>query len=134
MGLLDQLTGALGGGNQEEGAGGLLGALGPLLEQQGGISGLVEKFQQGGLAEVAQSWISTGQNLPVSAEQIQSVLGSDAVSQIASKLGIDPQQAAGQLSEALPQLVDQLTPNGEVPQGGDLLAQGLNLLKGKLFG
>ncbi|BCL76618.1 hypothetical protein JHS3_23540 [Jeongeupia sp. HS-3] len=133
MGLLDQLTGALGGGNQE-GAGGLLGALGPLLEQQGGISGLVEKFQQGGLAEVAQSWISTGQNLPISADQIQAVLGSDAVSQIASKLGIDPSAAAGQLSEALPQLVDKLTPNGEVQQGGDLLAQGLDLLKGKLFG
>lgn len=133
MGLLDQLLGALGGGS-EEGAGGLLGALGPLIEQQGGIGGLVEKFQQGGLAEIAQSWVSTGQNLPISAEQIQAVLGSDTVAQFASQLGIEPQQAAGQISEVLPQLIDQMTPNGELPQSGDALAQTLELLKGKLFG
>jgi uncharacterized protein YidB (DUF937 family) len=127
MGLLDTLASQLGGDNN--------GALSALLEQQGGISGLIEKFQQGGLGEIAQSWIGTGDNLPISAEQIQSVLGNETVANIAAKFGVDPEQAAGQLSSVLPQLIDGLTPNGQVPEGGsDLLSAGLSLLKGKLFG
>jgi uncharacterized protein YidB (DUF937 family) len=127
MGLLDTLASQLGGDNN--------GALSALLEQQGGISGLIEKFQQGGLGEIAQSWVGTGNNLPISAEQIQSVLGNETVANIAAKFGVDPEQAAGQLSSVLPQLIDGLTPNGQVPEGGsDLLSAGLSLLKGKLFG
>ncbi|WP_027468386.1 YidB family protein [Deefgea rivuli] len=131
MGLLDSLAGQLlGGGNTEGG----MGALAGLLEQQGGVSGLLEKFQQGGLGEVAQSWVSTGQNLPISAEQIQSVLGSDMVASIAEKFGVDPQAAAGQISTLLPQLIDGLTPNGEVEGGSpDLMGAAMGLLKGKLF-
>lgn len=132
MGLLDQLAGQfLSGKELPEG---LVQSLSGILDQQGGLSGLVEKFQNGGLAEAVQSWVSNGENLPVSAEQIQSVLGSDAVRSVAEKLGIDPVAAASQISEYLPQLINQLTPNGEVPEGGSLLATGLDLLKGKLFG
>ncbi|WP_028451379.1 YidB family protein [Chitinilyticum aquatile] len=127
MGLLDSLAGQLGGDE----AGNLLGNL---LEQQGGIGGLLDKFQQGGLGEVAQSWVASGENLPVSSEQIEAVLGSETLAPLAEKLGIDPQTAAGQISALLPQLIDQLTPNGELPEGdGNLLAAGLDLLKGKLF-
>lgn len=127
MAFLDQLTGLFGGNEQ---AGSLL----QLLQQEGGLSGLVEKFQQSGLAEIAQSWISSGENLPVSAEQIQSVLGNETVAKVASTLGVDPGTAASTLSNALPQLIDKLTPNGELPQDGGLLTAGLDLIKGKLFG
>jgi uncharacterized protein YidB (DUF937 family) len=132
MGLLDQLAGQLLGG--KELPEGLVQSLSGMLEQQGGVSGLLAKFQNGGLSELVQSWVGTGDNLPVSGEQIQSVLGNDAVASVAEKLGIDPAEAAGKISEYLPQLVDKLTPNGEVPEGNHVLAAGLDMLKGKLFG
>ncbi|WP_255988275.1 YidB family protein [Chitinolyticbacter albus] len=126
--MFEQLGNLLGGGASE----GFGAVISDVLAQQGGVAGLVEKFQQGGLGELAQSWVGTGGNLPISAEQIQSVLGSDAVTQIAGKLGIDPQQASNLVAQHLPGIVDQLTPNGELPQGGDVLSQGLGAL-GKLF-
>jgi len=129
MGLLD---GLLGGG--AEGAGGeAMSAIGGLLQNhEGGLGGLVGAFEQGGLGEVAKSWVGTGENLPISADQIQSVLGSGMVAQFAQKLGIDPQQAAAQLAQILPQVVDQLTPGGQVPAGG--LGGMLGGLMGKLNG
>ena len=101
--------------------GGLANVLGGLLANdgaQGGLGGLVEKFNQAGLGEVVGSWIGKGENLPVSADQIREVLGSDAVGQIAGQLGIDPSQASGQLAELLPGLIDKLTPQGTAPEGG----------------
>ena len=134
MGLFDQVVGAL-SGNQSGGANALLETVMQLVNnpQTGGLDGLVQSFHQGGLAEIVNSWVSTGANLPISAEQIQSVLGGGSLQDMAAKLGIGQQQASGSLAELLPQVIDQLTPNGQLPQGGDLMAQGLELLKGKLF-
>ena len=95
----------------------------------GGISGLVSAFQKNGLGNVVASWISNNTNLPISAEQIQSVLGQGPLQDLASKMGLSTDAVAGTLSEQLPGLVDQLTPNGELPSG-DLMAQGLGMLKG----
>jgi uncharacterized protein YidB (DUF937 family) len=124
MGLLDGLLGSvlgnvMGGGQQQ--GGGLASVLGGLLANdggQGGLGGLVSKFEQAGLGNVVSSWVGSGQNLPISADQLQNVLGSDAVSSIAAKLGINPNDALGQLSTMLPGLVDKLTPNGAAPSGG----------------
>jgi len=111
MSLLDNLMGALGGqGDIAETV--------KSLGVAGGVGGLVDAFQKGGLSEVAQSWVSSGANLPVSPEQIQAVLGSGVVGQFAEKLGVDPQTAAAKLSEVLPGLVDQLTPGGKLPDEG----------------
>lgn len=111
MSLLDNLMGALGGqGDIAETV--------KSLGVTGGVGGLVDAFQKGGLSEVAQSWVSSGQNLPVSPEQIQAVLGSGVVGQFAEKLGVDPQTAAAKLSEILPGLVDKLTPGGKLPDEG----------------
>lgn len=129
MGLLDSLLSAANGGNTESGA--LSAVMTNLLVQHGGVSGLLEKFQTGGLGEVVQSWIGNGQNLPISADQIQSVLGNEHVTELAEKLGIDPQQAAQHLSHYLPQLIDKLTPNGQVPTDGNSNLMGA---MGKLFG
>jgi len=135
MGLLDSVVGALAGG-QGGGSNGLMDVVMQLINSQpGGLGGLVQSFQQGGLGDVVNSWVSTGQNLPVSAEQLQSVLGGGQLQDIAAKLGVSPEQASGSLADLLPQVVDKLTPNGQLPQGGDLLAQGMDLLKkGGLFG
>lgn len=107
-------------------------ALSVLSNQSGGINGLVQQFTSQGLGHVISSWISTGKNLPISPEQLQSVLGSDQVKEIAAKAGVSPQVAQGGLAQLLPQLIDHMTPNGEVPQG-DLMSRGMELLKGKLF-
>lgn len=132
MSLFDQIGGLLGGNEQ---AGGALQAVSSLLEQQGGVAGLVQQFQQGGLSEVVSSWVGTGQNLAISPEQIQAVLGSGPVADIAAKLGISPAEAASTVSQWLPQIVDKLTPNGQLPaEGGDVLGQAASLLGGKLFG
>ena len=136
MSLLDQVVGALAGG--ESGGGSTL--LQTVLQlvnnpQTGGLEGLIRSFQQGGLGDIVNSWVAKGQNLPVSGEQIESVLGGSLLHDLAAQLGVSRQQASGSLADVLPQLIDQMTPNGEVPQGGDLLSQGLSLLKkGGLFG
>ena len=149
MGLLDSVLSAVGGQSQGgEGLGGLLGMLGnqPQLMQAassllgsdgpfGGLQGLIGKFQQGGLGDVVGSWVGKGENLPISAEQLRSVLGSDALQGMASQLGVDGNQLAGQLSSVLPGLVDKLTPDGQVPaagagHGGDLMGMLGGLLKG----
>ena len=135
MGLFDQVAGAL-SASQSGGNGNLLATIMQLVNdpKHGGLQGLVQSFQQGGLGEIVNSWVSTGHNLPISAEQITSVLGGSSLQEIAAKLGMSPDQAAGSLAEILPQAVDTLTPNGQIPQGGDLLAQGLDMLKkGGLF-
>jgi len=84
----------------------------------GGLGGLVEKFQQGGLGDVVASWISTGQNMPINGDQLGQVLGPDVLSQIAQQLGVSQGDAACQLSQVLPQVVDNLTPDGSMPEGG----------------
>mgnify|MGYP001578970123 CR=1 FL=1 len=119
MGLLDSILGAVTGQAGQQG--GLTEVLGGLLAnngEMGGLGGLVSKFQQAGMGEVISSWIGKGENLPISAEQISSVLGRGALGKIASQLGLDPSQASGQLSQMLPGLIDKLTPDGVAPQGG----------------
>ena len=124
MGLLDDVMAMAGmdcGAQSQQHAG----ALGMLLNyinspQVGGISGLQQMFQQKGLGSVVASWIGTGQNLPISADQLQSVLHGDALQNIAAKTGMDTGQLASILSQMLPHAVDKLTPNGQVPDSGAL--------------
>lgn len=149
MGLLDSVLSAVGAQAQSgEGLQGLLGMLGnqPALMQaassllgndgeHGGLTGLMDKFQQAGLGDVLASWVGSGANQPISGAQLSSVLGSDALTGLASKFGINPNDLAGQLSGVLPGLVDQLTPNGQAPAGGlgngaDLMGMLGGLLKG----
>ena len=115
MGLLDSIIGAVAGKSHSAGGSDLLGiALGALLTQNGGLEGLVGKFNQAGLGDLASSWIGMGENKPVSADQISAILGSEQVQGLAAKLGVDPAQASGFLAEYLPKIVDKLTPSGQV--------------------
>ena len=119
MGLLDSVMGAVMGQVQQQG--GVAAVLGELLANDGaggGLRGLVEKFNEAGLGEVVGSWIAKGDNLPVSADQLKEVLGSDLLGKLAGQLGVDPAQASGQLADLLPGLVDQLTPQGVAPENG----------------
>ena len=146
MGLLDSVIGALAGGTQGNtagagggqaalinivlgmltqrggglGAGGASGvdATGGGLGGMGGLGDLLARFQQAGLGDAAASWVGTGPNQPVSPDQVEGALGSDLLSQIARQIGLPQGETAGQLSELLPQVVDRMTPNGRLPEGG----------------
>ncbi|MBX3585479.1 MAG: DUF937 domain-containing protein [Ramlibacter sp.] len=136
MGLLDSVLGSVMGGNtQGAGAQGGLGSLihlvtsNPQLLQaitgmlandgaQGGLPGLVEKFQQAGLGNVVASWIGSGQNQPIGGDQLTQVLGSGTIGDIAARLGMGQGETADQLANLLPGLVDQLTPHGTAPANG----------------
>lgn len=136
MSLLDQVVGAVTSklGTQDKTQNGLMeSVLGLINNNAGGLSGLVQAFKDKGLADVAASWVSTGKNLPISPEQIQSVLGNAQIRDIAQKLGLSEDAASSQLSQMLPTAVDKLTPDGQIPSG-DLLTQAMNLLKGRLSG
>ena len=133
MSLFDEVMKLAGSGASGENAN-MATAVMEMLQsgQGGGLSGLVEAFQKNGLGEIVSSWVGTGQNLPVSAGQVQSSLGSNYVQQLAAKAGISPDIAGSALSALLPIIVDKLTPNGQLPaSGGGLLDAALGLLKGK---
>jgi uncharacterized protein YidB (DUF937 family) len=127
MSLLDNLenmaAGKLAGSNPEAAA-----VLQMIQNHPGGINGLVQTFETNGLGGVVNSWIGTGQNQPVSAAQIQQVLGSGPVQQLAQKLGVSPEQASSTLSQLLPVVVDKLSPNGALPEQSNLLQMGESLL------
>lgn len=138
MGLLDQMAGQLIGslGSQKQDAvpqGALLEGLMSLIDRNGGVPALLQKLQESGLSDQVSSWISTGENQPVSGDQMKAALGEDQIQELANQSGIEPAHVSTGLAQLLPQIIDQLTPGGNVPQN-ELLAQGLNLLKGKLFG
>jgi uncharacterized protein YidB (DUF937 family) len=134
MGLLDEvisIAGVGGGQQQAEHSTALTAILAYVNSPQvGGVAGLQKMFQQGGLGSVFSSWLGSGQNMPVSADQLQNVLHSGAFQEVAQKAGIDPAELTGMMSTLLPHLVDRLTPNGQMPDAGTL--QGM--LKGLTAG
>lgn len=132
MGLLDELAGAVLGSSG--GKNPLMGSVLQMLTgaqggaQGGGLAGLVKAFTDNGLGDIAGSWVGTGANLPVSAQQIQQALGGGQLERLAQQHGIQPEAAASQLAQMLPGIVDKLTPGGKIPDAQSL--QGL--LKGLL--
>ena len=135
MGLLGDILGTISGGSNTGGTAEtqIMSAVAGMLSdrQSGGLAGLVTNFQKNGLGDVVSSWISNGKNLPISADQIQRVFGNQQVSQLAQKVGIEPEKVTTALASVLPGLVDKLTPSGKLPSD-DVLQEGLSLLKGKL--
>ncbi len=109
MGLLDGIIGGIVGGQMAT-------VVNRLIEEQGGLSGLVAKFNQAGMGSTINSWIGTGPNAPVSPDQMHQALGPDLLQQLAAKTGLSTTELAAKLSQVLPGVVDQLTPDGAVPK------------------
>lgn len=135
MGILNSIIKGIGGkffGGASQG--GLFEQVVGLINnpQTGGLSGLVEQFTSKGMGGLISSWIGTGENQPVSGEQIEQAFGNDKIQEIAQKLGISGTEASGGLAALLPQLIDKLTPYGKVPESG-VLEQGLSMLKDKFL-
>ncbi len=110
MGMFDLLKSGL--GQLEAGAGPAL--LSQVLSKTnlGDLQGLVAKLQQGGLDQQVKSWLGNGQNMPITADQLRNALENDQVKQLAQRLGVDPNAALSWLSQHLPNIVDQASPNG----------------------
>lgn len=122
MSLLDTLASSF--GNSSQGGGAQSGLIAAAMEfvnnQPGGLNGLIQRFHENGAGDIVSSWISNGENKPISSDAVTNVLGSDAVGQIAQKAGLSGDQVSGMLAAVLPHLVNQATPNGEVPADGKL--------------
>jgi uncharacterized protein YidB (DUF937 family) len=106
----------------------LLSGITQLIGGAGGLAGLVQQFEQGGLGNIVQSWVGKGPNQPVSPTQLQQVLGGTQLQALAAKLGVSPEAVSQQLSQVLPHVVNHLTPDGTIP-ATDPLAGALGMLK-----
>ena len=141
MGLFDQLAGqvlgSLTGGAGQQGGGAqaaLLQVVMNLLQNsEGGLGGLLGRLGKAGLGEQAASWVGTGQNQAVNADQIGQVFGASELGDMAAQLGLPTDQIAGHLANLLPQVIDGLTPNGQIPEAGNIdLGQALSGLAAML--
>lgn len=142
MGLFDSLAknalgGLLGGSAKQDPAAMLSG----LLNDAGGLQGLMGQFQKAGFGEQFASWVGTGENQPLNAEQVQNAVGSDEIQHLASKLGMQTQTVLPLLAQFLPQVIDKLTPKGQIddnnPSGGQIqsvLTSVISSSFGGLFG
>lgn len=135
MGLLDSVIGGLMGGGTSSPMGTILssilagqtGGMGGMgnagmgnAGMAGGLGGLLQQFEQAGLGHVAQSWISNGQNQPVTPQQLQNVFGHEQVQTMAEQAGMPTHDFLSQLSQHLPQAVNGMTPDGQLPNEGTM--------------
>lgn len=109
MGLFDGVLGGVVGA-------GMVSVVNNILEQHGGVQGIVNEFEKNGLGATVSSWVGTGPNQPVSSADVHRVLGSDLLQQLAAKSGLSVQELAEKLSQVLPQAVDRMTPDGTIPK------------------
>ncbi len=155
MGLFDQvlssaISGAMKGGASQQGGANplaqILGSLGPqhasqsqnilgsvmqMVQQNGGLVDVLGKFAQNGLKKEADSWVSTGPNMPISQNHIEKVFGAQALQGLAKQTGMNTNDAGSAIAKLLPELINQLTPKGSVPNNhADLFSQGMAILKG----
>lgn len=129
MSLLDSLASSFGQPSSQGGGAAPAGLVAAAMEfvnsQPGGLSGLIQRFHEGGAGDIVSSWIGNGENKPISPDTLTNVLGSGAVGEMAQKAGVSGDQLSGMLATVLPHLVDKATPNGEVPADGKLDLSGV---------
>jgi uncharacterized protein YidB (DUF937 family) len=128
MGILDTLLQNVVVGTQQ-GQGSMLQVALQLLQQNGGLPGIISKFEHGGMADHVGSWVATGANMPISGAQLQEILGSGSIGEIAQRLGMSHGDASSGMAQVLPQLIDALTPAGQIPADhGDIVVRARALL------
>ena len=109
MGLLDGVLGGVVGA-------GMVSVVNGIIEQHGGVQGIVNQFEKNGLGATVRSWVGTGPNDPVAPGDVHRVLGPDLLQQLAAKSGLPVQELVEKLAQVLPQAVDRLTPDGTIPK------------------
>jgi uncharacterized protein YidB (DUF937 family) len=130
MGLLDGLLQNVLGVSAQQSQGSMLQVALQVLEQSGGLPGIISKFEHGGMGDHVGSWVGTGANMPISGAQLQEILGSGSIGEIAQRLGLSHADASSGLAQVLPQVIDKLTPDGQVPADhGDIVARARAMLE-----
>jgi uncharacterized protein YidB (DUF937 family) len=138
MGLLDAILGGMMSSGPSQSMGGpgaqgqnpLLQIVLQMLQQNGGLQGMLGKMQQAGHGDEVQSWIGTGQNMPIDAGVLSQIFGQGQMEEIAQQLGVSHDEAAGQVAGTLPNVVDRMTPDGQIPEGhSDLVNEALAILQ-----
>ena len=129
MGLLDSIAGAV-MGKLSGTEGGMAQIALDMFNQHGGLNGVLDKLKTSGLGDQVASWVGTGENQAVSPDQISSALGSSQIAELAAKFGISPDVLSGELAQHLPDVINKLTPHGEVPtDSGNMLTSVLGMFK-----
>jgi uncharacterized protein YidB (DUF937 family) len=128
MGFLDDITAKLGGQNGQEGG---LASLQKLLSNAGGLQGITSKLTSSGFGQQVQSWVGTGENQPISGQQVQQAMDPNQLNNLAQQAGMTPQETSDEVAKVLPQMVNQATPQGQIPEQ-DPFAKGVDALK-KMF-
>jgi uncharacterized protein YidB (DUF937 family) len=128
-----QLPGLGGGGGSGLGGAGMAAIIAialQLLQRHGGIEGVLGRMRDTGHGAEADSWVGTGQNMPVSPDVLSEIFGRDEVSRSAREMGVDPDAALGGLADVFPEVINQITPHGQVESGSDdLVARALEDLQ-----
>ena len=133
MGLFDQLAGQMLGNigvGSHNGDSPMLEIAASLMKNQGGVSALLETLQSGGLSEQAASWVSSGENKPVDGAKLGQAIGASNVSALSNKFGIDEATLSAGLALVLPQIIDKLTPKGNIEGADDTFNKGLAMFGG----
>ncbi len=130
MSFFDEVKGRLFGSEKEGEQSGLIEGIMAMVtnKESGGLAGMLENFNGKGLGDIISSWVSTGRNMPISADQVQDGVGKEQVQQLAEKAGMSLDDAKSKLAELLPDIIDKLTPEGKIPEGG-FLDKTLDVLK-----
>lgn len=131
MGILDNLTG---GAETKQGGSDIISTLINMISnnQQGGLGGLINSFNNSGLSGLISSWIGTGENQPISDDELRRGVGEERINEISKQTGKSPDTIIETLKNQLPQIIDRLTPEGKVPDD-NLLQKGLGMLKNLKF-
>ena len=108
MGLFDGVLGGIVGGAMASVVNGI-------LEQHGGVQGVVNQFEQNGLGPTVRSWVGNGTNAPISPDDVHRAIGPDLLQRLAAKAGMSVPELTQKLAQVLPQAVDHLTPGGSIP-------------------
>jgi uncharacterized protein YidB (DUF937 family) len=126
--VLSMLSSGAQAGNRGGGTGG---GIGDVLSQVlggragsggGGLGGLLDQFQRAGFGAQAGSWVGTGANQPIPADALGKVFGEDGIAEIARRAGLSPDDTSRGLAQVLPEVVDHVTPDGQLPEGDKLLS------------
>jgi len=108
MGLLDGILGGVVGGEMAT-------VVNSFIERHGGVQGIVTQMQQQGLGPTVKSWVGTGPNQTITVDQVHQAFGQGTIAELAAKAGLTPQELSQKLSQVLPQVIDKLTPTGQIP-------------------
>lgn len=136
MGLFDGILGSLIGKLDPNQQKQLMSSVSGLLQNCGGIDGIMQKFNSQGLGDLVKGWVSTGPNPEATPQQVEKVLGAQKLDEMSSQTGIARDEIAGHVAQTLPQMVDKLTPDGQPVSGDDMQQKLASLMKGdfgKLF-